>query len=726
MSFFFEIVRIFVNFALNKKLFISNTNILNLAKYIFFCLTLLLSQSAMGDIVLPADTFKVVDSRYGLPENRIRGLAELADGRLVILTAGYLSVYDGDSFESIELSSTPYKILDDFNSYRHLFCDFSGRIWIKNGNELSVFDTKRLRSVDADSLFKSFGTKAKINNFFATPDGKYFVVTDRHDLQIYDGSKSPKTIDNIGDTPYGRLERIEYDKGIAYLCYNNGLIVSIDTFTGKRRYMGACPDIYPQEKIRKGISTLLSDRLLMMSLNKEDSDEGLLLAFDINELKWLTPVKIASQITSLAKLTNGEIAAGGKSLTILSPDLNDIERHENLKTDNYGKVSQNTYEISSVKPDIFGGLWLGTLENGLMYLNKNRAGLAITESEPYKYGRPQKFCSERAKSIAKKVAPRSTNCTLEDNAGRMYIGSVNGLIIVNEKGLKMAHLDPSDNIQALCSDLGGDIWITTPASIKRLRIFSNDSIESVTLNEFDGISLQGKEFRTRELHCDSTGMIFAGFAGGTVRFNPSSVGNTRPKTVNSLINTPDKPDNRQNKSWIYLLSGMLFVALTAVGAIVMYKKSRVKHSGKDMKISVINSDINIEKNADYAMQIKQPERRYPDKDFLDKLKTTVEQHISNPDLSVQTLSQMMSMERSVLYRKMQSLTGMSPSEYIRKIRMTVATGLLERNPGIPVSEVASEVGFTDPKYFSKVFKTNLGVSPSMWADKGTDHNKQSN
>lgn len=93
----------------------------------------------------------------------------------------------------------------------------------------------------------------------------------------------------------------------------------------------------------------------------------------------------------------------------------------------------------------------------------------------------------------------------------------------------------------------------------------------------------------------------------------------------------------------------------------------------------------------------------------------VEEHISDEDFSVQKLSSLMAMERTVLYRKMQTLTQVSPSEYIRSIRMNVATRLLKETD-FPISEIAQRTGFSSTKYFSQVFKKSYGVMPSEYRD----------
>ena len=75
----------------------------------------------------------------------------------------------------------------------------------------------------------------------------------------------------------------------------------------------------------------------------------------------------------------------------------------------------------------------------------------------------------------------------------------------------------------------------------------------------------------------------------------------------------------------------------------------------------------------------------------------------------------MATSKSTLHRKLKSLTGLSPGEFIRNIRMKHAVQMLNNNIG-NISEIAYAVGFNDPKYFSRCFKAEFGMTPKEWMD----------
>ena len=99
--------------------------------------------------------------------------------------------------------------------------------------------------------------------------------------------------------------------------------------------------------------------------------------------------------------------------------------------------------------------------------------------------------------------------------------------------------------------------------------------------------------------------------------------------------------------------------------------------------------------------------------FLQKADRYVRENLSSPNLNVETLSAAMNMSTAHLYRKMKQESDMSPNDFIRNIRMECAVKMLLANDR-NVAEVAYAVGYSDPKYFSKCFKTLYGMSPSAY------------
>ncbi|MCB9282354.1 MAG: helix-turn-helix transcriptional regulator, partial [Lewinellaceae bacterium] len=97
--------------------------------------------------------------------------------------------------------------------------------------------------------------------------------------------------------------------------------------------------------------------------------------------------------------------------------------------------------------------------------------------------------------------------------------------------------------------------------------------------------------------------------------------------------------------------------------------------------------------------------------FLKGVRTNIENHLDDESFGVVELGDAMGMSRSQLHRKLKALTGFSPNELIRNIRLEHGKALLEKGAG-NASEVAFMVGFSSLSYFSKCFSDYFGYPPS--------------
>ncbi|MCB0589362.1 MAG: response regulator, partial [Phaeodactylibacter sp.] len=111
-----------------------------------------------------------------------------------------------------------------------------------------------------------------------------------------------------------------------------------------------------------------------------------------------------------------------------------------------------------------------------------------------------------------------------------------------------------------------------------------------------------------------------------------------------------------------------------------------------------------------------------DKKFLNNIYEILEAHYTDQEFSHDQFASQMCMSRSLLYKKIKSLTDMSVTDFINYFKLKKATGLL-RQEDVNISEVAYKTGFSDPKYFSRLFKKFYGMPPSDYASCETEKNK---
>jgi ligand-binding sensor domain-containing protein/signal transduction histidine kinase/DNA-binding response OmpR family regulator len=113
------------------------------------------------------------------------------------------------------------------------------------------------------------------------------------------------------------------------------------------------------------------------------------------------------------------------------------------------------------------------------------------------------------------------------------------------------------------------------------------------------------------------------------------------------------------------------------------------------------------------------ERTTLDEKFLQSIYDLLKHNLDKPDFNVNELCDVLNMSRSLVYKKIKSLTGLSPIEYIRSLRMQEAAKLLKTKQ-YKVFEVVYMVGFSDLKYFRQCFSKEFGFSPSEFIKQAED------
>jgi len=112
-----------------------------------------------------------------------------------------------------------------------------------------------------------------------------------------------------------------------------------------------------------------------------------------------------------------------------------------------------------------------------------------------------------------------------------------------------------------------------------------------------------------------------------------------------------------------------------------------------------------------------------DKDIMEKILRNIETNMDNPDFSVENLVTVAGMSRSVFFKKMKSLTGLAPVEFIRDVKLQRAAQLIATNQ-FSIKQITYMIGINDVKYFSKCFRKKYGMNPSEYKKYLYDQNDQ--
>ena len=164
----------------------------------------------------------------------------------------------------------------------------------------------------------------------------------------------------------------------------------------------------------------------------------------------------------------------------------------------------------------------------------------------------------------------------------------------------------------------------------------------------------------------------------------------------------DSPQWRRGKNqrlcgwgrFLYIQTFQLDVLLVRIKQLIEQQEGRKKEFRKTLRVNPSRITITS-----------------IDEQLLQKALKLIEEHIDNSEYNVEQLSADMGMSRMNLYRKLQAITGQTPTEFIRTIRLKRAAQLLQDGK-LNVSEVADRVGFSSSSYFTKCFKEQFGVLPT--------------
>lgn len=261
----------------------------------------------------------------------------------------------------------------------------------------------------------------------------------------------------------------------------------------------------------------------------------------------------------------------------------------------------------------------------------------------------------------------------EDEAGNLWFGMESGLVRYHEGAWRRYTTDdglPANDIRYIIEAQDGALWLGTTGGLGR---YHNDTFSALTTQ--DGLSSN----LIRSIYQDEDGLLWAGTEGrGLNRIDLS--GETPSITVyrrqdglfDEVIHQILEDDF--GRFWMSSNRGIFWISREGLNAFATGMASLV-----------------------YSMSYT--ERK--------------ETHLANEDFNVEQLAAEIGLDRSHLYRRLRALSGQTPTEIIRSMRLERASQLLAGQAGL-VSEVAYGVGFKSVSHFSKCFRERYGVTPSIY------------
>lgn len=597
--------------------------------------------------------FYTLNTQQGLSDNTVLQLLQLSDGRLVIRTERGVNIYDGQSFHFLPLPMQDTQDIPQYGGQTHLYVDSSDRLWVKSQRKVWCIDLRRFK-LETHSLKGVLqGVKAG--------DIRDLYVDAARDLWCVVGSEAVnvRTRKRLRLQPeWGVLQDLEVNQGHVYTFHAKGVIASFVEKTQQLEYTMAA---YGKDDAARyhETSLVVKGKHGQFYQVRSGHNQSVFLRFDAKARQYekvfscqyiLHTLMMSSEDEVLISCPQGYLLFNFRQQTVQPEVIRDLFLPDGTSL---------TTGVNTILKDLQGGLWLGTYDKGLLYTSPL---LGLFNMRP----------------IDISVSPILTNIYLEgkpitqDQAydGKVlqakataYVDSLSMGSQQNDLAFQfctMNYVYPRGTYYRY--RLNGEPWHTVSADSAE-RLVDNKGVLYLSFLDLKPGSYELEVMAT---------------------VNPSQW-KGKARTIHFTIAAP------WWRTW--WMAG--FVVVLGVLALVgWYLRRRNRVSTED--VSEPSSSLSD-----------------PEKEFIAKATSFVEQHLSDADYGVEQLAQDLCMERTGLYKKLTALVDTTPVAFIRDIRLHRAAEMIRQGEK-GILEISVCTGFTSPSYFAKCFKTKFGVKPSEY------------
>lgn len=419
--------------------------------------------------------------------------------------------------------------------------------------------------------------------------------------------------------------------------------------------------------------------------------------------------------------------------------------------------------IRDLQVNANGALWVATDHHGLFYIDFKT-----------------KACHQYVHSnVRGSIVDNSLQKVYIDNFGAVWVGSYkNGVAYYSPSSSKFNTI-PLGDVCTITQDLAGNLWCGTNAHLESMRVApviatvhkAEDTMEETVDEGGSSDALYGvhrssqtakparKNYVAKVLLVDDSDDFREFMRDVLTDYQVIEAVNgqdawqkiieVRPDVILSDVMMPVMDGIelcrmvKSNEETASIPFVMLTARLAAEHRVEGLESGADDYITKPFNIDMLNLRIRnllgwarrsarrsfLDKNKEEMKDSSQPkERAIPkgelgdfemtanDRKFLADVDKYIKDMMGDPDTSVESMSAHLCMSRVQLYKRMVSLTGTTPSEYLRAKRIKRAEELIHSDE-LNISEIAYTVGFNNPRYFSKYFQEAYGLTPSQYKKK---------
>uniref|UniRef100_UPI003FF0FB08 hybrid sensor histidine kinase/response regulator transcription factor n=1 Tax=Prevotella sp. TaxID=59823 RepID=UPI003FF0FB08 len=670
--------------------------------------------------------FSSLNNRDGLSNSQVNAILKDKTGYVWFGTQSGLNRFDGFRMKTFLYSATNQTSLAN-NYVDELQEDNEGKIWVHTSVGYCVYDPTTeqfdrkpevwLKTINVEGVPQRLLVDSQKNMWIQVwGKGLYYYNVKNETTYLFKYVKKPKS----GCLMDGDISSLKDVDGKLLVTYGDGMLCLLDG----------------DKQSALWYNTFLKDHRLC-------GDNGAYSFVENNHTFWVSTTTEAYVFNSLNRQwlsTRSYLAQRG----ILVP-VND------------------RIVIRDLQVNANGALWVATDHHGLFYIDFKT-----------------KACHQYVHSnVRGSIVDNSLQKVYIDNFGAVWVGSYkNGVAYYSPSSSKFNTI-PLGDVCTITQDLAGNLWCGTNAHLESMRVApviatvhkAEDTMEETVEEGGSSDALYGvhrssqtakptrKNYVAKVLLVDDSDDFREFMRDVLTDYQVIEAVNgqdawqkiieVRPDVILSDVMMPVMDGIelcrmvKSNEETASIPFVMLTARLAAEHRVEGLESGADDYITKPFNIDMLNLRIRnllgwarrsarrsfLDKNKEEKKDSSQPkERAIPkgelgdfemtanDRKFLADVDKYIKDMMGDPDTSVESMSAHLCMSRVQLYKRMVSLTGTTPSEYLRAKRIKRAEELIHSDE-LNISEIAYTVGFNNPRYFSKYFQEAYGLTPSQYKKK---------
>ena len=299
---------------------------------------------------------------------------QIPDGRMVFVNEGMINLYNGATFTYLHMHENFSYPLPAYRGLHRLYLENPEHLWMKRYGQLMLFNILRERNeANLDSIFRSLGINSPLSDFFMDADNNLWFLTFSGDIYLKKHNANAASffinLKKISDSdPITDIS--SYDNSVFFFL-KSGIVLAYDIDKRQQVYRGNSLERQNAVDYLGTTYVIRGDKRFYVLRN---GNRGILMTFDIPSRTWRRVLEVPYTLNTLSIGPKGKVVVSVSSgVWTMNSDFSNLRYFPSLQLADGRTI--NT-EISTATYDNQGGLWLGTLNKGLLYYNPESYRLA--------------------------------------------------------------------------------------------------------------------------------------------------------------------------------------------------------------------------------------------------------------------------------------------------------------------------------------------------------------